>query len=49
MTVLVPNADEAARAELPGAGSKVALSWAPEHVHIVRESQARPGLEQGGE
>jgi spermidine/putrescine transport system ATP-binding protein len=39
MTVLVPNADEAERQKLPGGGAKVKLSWAPEHMHLVRESQ----------
>jgi spermidine/putrescine transport system ATP-binding protein len=38
MTVLVPNADEAARQGLPGGGARVALSWQPEHMHMVRES-----------
>ncbi len=38
MTVLVPNSNEAERARLPGAGVRVKLSWAPEHVHLVRES-----------
>ncbi|MBS1886572.1 MAG: ABC transporter ATP-binding protein [Actinobacteria bacterium] len=38
MTVLVPNADEAERQRLPGGGAKVSLSWAPEHMHVVRES-----------
>jgi len=38
MTVLVPNADEAERQRLPGGGAKVKLSWAPEHMHVVRES-----------
>jgi spermidine/putrescine transport system ATP-binding protein len=38
MTVLVPNADEAQRQALPGGGARVALSWAPEHMHLVRES-----------
>jgi spermidine/putrescine transport system ATP-binding protein len=38
MTVLVPNADEAERARLPGGGAAVRLSWAPEHIHVVRES-----------
>jgi len=38
MTVLVPNADEAQRQALPGGGARVALSWAPEHMHVVRES-----------
>jgi spermidine/putrescine transport system ATP-binding protein len=38
MTVLVPNADEAERQHLPGGGARVALSWEPEHTHVVRES-----------
>jgi len=38
MTVLVPNADEAERQALPGGGARVALSWEPEHMHVVRES-----------
>jgi spermidine/putrescine transport system ATP-binding protein len=38
MTVLVPNASEAERSRLPGGGAPVRLSWAPEHVHLVRES-----------
>jgi spermidine/putrescine transport system ATP-binding protein len=40
MTVLVPNADEADRQRLPGGGASVRLSWAPEHIHLVRESAA---------
>ncbi len=40
MTVLVPNADESERAKLPGGGVPVRLSWAPEHIHVVRESVA---------
>jgi spermidine/putrescine transport system ATP-binding protein len=40
MTVLVPNADEALRQRLPGGGARVSLSWAPEHIHVVRESAA---------
>ena len=40
MTVLIPNADEAERQRLPGGGANVRLSWAPEHVHLVRESRA---------
>ena len=46
MTVLVPNADEAERGRLPGGGASVRLSWAPEHIHLVRES-ATPSP-QGG-
>jgi spermidine/putrescine transport system ATP-binding protein len=38
MTVLVPNASEAERQALPGGGARVALSWEPEHMHLVRES-----------
>jgi spermidine/putrescine transport system ATP-binding protein len=41
MTVLVPNASEAERAKLPGGGAPVRLSWEPEHMHVVRESQIR--------
>jgi hypothetical protein len=39
LTVLVPNADEEERARLPGSGVRVRLSWAPEHIHVVRESE----------
>ena len=46
MTVLVPNADEAERGRLPGGGASVRLSWAPEHIHIVKESAQEPS--QGG-
>jgi hypothetical protein len=38
MTVLVPNADDAERSRLPGGGANVRLSWAPEHIHLVKES-----------
>jgi ABC-type Fe3+/spermidine/putrescine transport system ATPase subunit len=38
MTVLVQNTDEAERQRLPGGGAKVKLSWAPDHMHVVRES-----------
>jgi ABC-type Fe3+/spermidine/putrescine transport system ATPase subunit len=38
ITVLVPNADEAERQRLPGGGANVKLSWAPEHIHLVRTS-----------
>ncbi len=41
MTVLVPNASEAERARLPGGGAPVRLSWEPEHMHVVRESEVR--------
>jgi spermidine/putrescine transport system ATP-binding protein len=39
VTVLVPNADEAERQRLPGGGARVRVSWAPEHTHVVRESE----------
>ena len=42
MTVLVPNASAAERSRLPGGGAQVRLSWAPEHIHVVRESTAAP-------
>jgi spermidine/putrescine transport system ATP-binding protein len=38
MTVLVPNTDEAERQQLPGGGANVRLSWAPDHMHVVKES-----------
>jgi spermidine/putrescine transport system ATP-binding protein len=41
MTVLVPNASEAERQRLPGGGARVALSWEPDHMHLVRESLNR--------
>ncbi len=45
MTVLVPNASEAERQRLPGGGARVRLGWAPEHMHLVREStRAEPNL-----
>ena len=53
MTVLVPNADEELRQRLPGGGARVALSWEPEHMHVVRESlekkavQSREGVSDG--
>jgi spermidine/putrescine transport system ATP-binding protein len=48
MTVLVPNADEAERQRLPGGGAHVRLSWAPEHIHLVRESVADAGAHGNG-
>ena len=36
MTVLAPNSSEAERSRLPGGGAQVKLSWAPEHIHLVR-------------
>ncbi|HEY6550346.1 MAG TPA: ABC transporter ATP-binding protein [Solirubrobacterales bacterium] len=38
MTVLCPNASESERQRLPGGGARVALSWEPDHMHVVRES-----------
>ena len=43
MTVLCPNVNEAERQQLPGGGARVALSWEPEHMHLMRESPAEPG------
>ena len=40
LTVLVPNTDEEQRQRLPGGGARVRLSWAPQHIHVVRESAA---------
>ena len=48
MTVLVPNADEAERQRLPGGGARVALSWEPEHMHLVRESPNGAAAPTGG-
>ncbi len=46
MTALVPNADEAERQRLPGGGARVALSWEPEHMHLVHESpNGRPSAD----
>jgi spermidine/putrescine transport system ATP-binding protein len=47
LTVLVPNADEAERQRLPGAGARVRLSWAPEHMLVVPEDGARPPAQWG--
>ena len=41
MTVLCPNSSEAERQSLPGAGVRVSLSWEPQHMHLVRESQTK--------
>jgi ABC-type Fe3+/spermidine/putrescine transport system ATPase subunit len=51
LTVLVPNADEAERQNLPGAGARVRLAWAPEHVHVIPGSDVlsqtpKPGQEE---
>jgi len=48
MTVLVPNADEAERQRLPGGGARVALSWEPEHMHLVRESPSAAAASTDG-
>jgi spermidine/putrescine transport system ATP-binding protein len=42
LTVLIPNVDEAERQRLPGAGARVRLSWALEHMHVVSASGTRP-------
>jgi spermidine/putrescine transport system ATP-binding protein len=46
MTVLCPNTDEEERRSLPGGGAKVKLSWAPEHMHLVRESPQNGGRDE---
>ena len=46
MTVLVPNADDELRRRLPGGGAGVRVSWAPEHIHVVRESGRTPLQEE---
>jgi spermidine/putrescine transport system ATP-binding protein len=43
LTVLSPNTGEAERRRLPGGGAKVKLSWAPEHMHLVRASPGEEG------
>jgi spermidine/putrescine transport system ATP-binding protein len=48
MTVLVPNTDESERQQLPGGGAKVRLSWAPEHMHLVKETEYAPGVTEPG-
>jgi spermidine/putrescine transport system ATP-binding protein len=48
MTVLCPNVNEAERQQLPGGGARVALSWEPEHMHVVRESPTEKGLNGQG-
>jgi hypothetical protein len=35
LTVLVPNASEEERQRLPGAGARVRLGWAPQHMHVI--------------
>jgi len=40
MTVLIPNASETARQDLPGGGARVRLSWLPDHMHLVKDSDA---------
>ncbi|HEU5252961.1 MAG TPA: TOBE domain-containing protein, partial [Solirubrobacterales bacterium] len=46
MTVLVPNASEAERRRLPGGGARVALSWEPEHMHVVHNGEVRSHAKQ---
>jgi spermidine/putrescine transport system ATP-binding protein len=43
ITVLVPNADEAERQRLPGAGARVRLSWLPEHTHVLPAQEPSAG------
>jgi spermidine/putrescine transport system ATP-binding protein len=49
MTVLYPNANEADRQRLPGGGARVRLSWQPEHMHLVRESQEASAATEAAE
>jgi spermidine/putrescine transport system ATP-binding protein len=49
MTVLVPNTDESDRQQLPGGGARVKLSWAPAHMHVVRESRTNGAAPQEAE
>jgi spermidine/putrescine transport system ATP-binding protein len=50
MTVLCPNTDEAERQSLPGGGADVKISWAPEHMHLVHESDGGVATDaQGGD
>jgi spermidine/putrescine transport system ATP-binding protein len=44
MTVLYPNASEAERQRLPGAGARVRLCWQPEHMHLVR-GEVEPAMQ----
>jgi len=46
LTVLVPNASEAERQHLPGGGSRVHVSWKPEHMHLVTESPGGSGPQE---
>jgi spermidine/putrescine transport system ATP-binding protein len=48
MTVMVPNTDESDRRQLPGGGVRVKLSWAPAHMHVVRESGTNGAVQMGG-
>jgi spermidine/putrescine transport system ATP-binding protein len=48
ITVLCPNASEAERQSFPGAGVRVALSWQPEHMHVVRESSGSAAAKETG-
>jgi len=43
ITVLVPNASESERQALPGGGSRVHVSWEPQHTHLVTESPSGSG------
>jgi spermidine/putrescine transport system ATP-binding protein len=38
LTVLVPNADEEERRQLPAAGDGARLTWSDENIHMVRET-----------
>jgi spermidine/putrescine transport system ATP-binding protein len=45
ITVLVPNLDEAQRQALPGAGARVRLSWAADHMHVIPAEAAPEAAE----
>jgi spermidine/putrescine transport system ATP-binding protein len=47
LTALVPNASEAEREHLPGAGARVHLAWEPEHMHLVTESPGSSDSDTG--
>jgi spermidine/putrescine transport system ATP-binding protein len=47
LTVLVPNTDDAARQQLPGAGARVRLGWLPQHMHLIPAAAAANGSTGG--
>jgi spermidine/putrescine transport system ATP-binding protein len=46
LTVLVPNVDEEQRQRLPGAGARVRMSWAPQHMHVIPAHSPERAAEQ---